>query len=101
LWTALVLTALIEPALLAALGYRTRQFVAAAVLINIVTNGTLNLARGSIHALAGPVALAVLEVAVILIEWLVLTRLTPDRGRLLACVALANAVTFALGVVLW
>jgi len=106
--TALI-TVVIETLILALAGYRTRIFIAACALINLATNLTLNAAL-SFTGESYFQFLLPAELAVVLIEWAVLS-LVADHGhpvrlfswpslRLFLFVLLANIVTFTIGVVL-
>jgi len=99
------LTIVVETLILVAAGYRTKTFIAVCVLINLATNLSLNLGLALLPTAAYWWALAVGEVAVVLIEWAVLRHVadaTPDPNRrLLGFVLVANAASFLLGPLLF
>ncbi len=111
--TSLAITLVVELAVAAALfGMRAHRDLAVLGLINVATNPMVNLllaaemaASGS-RSLADPVTattLAVLEVAVVLVEWQVLARLLPEwRGSALRMSVVMNAASFGVGMlVVW
>jgi hypothetical protein len=105
---ALVLTIAVEAPAAALLGYRTRHAIAIVALVNVATNPPLNFLLNVImlyarsRSLADPpalVALVLLEVAVVLVEWRVLAWALPDLRRRALPVALAmNAASLAVGL---
>ncbi|MDO8847101.1 MAG: hypothetical protein Q7W51_01760 [Coriobacteriia bacterium] len=113
LGTSLAITLVVELAVVAAwFGMRAPRELAVLGLINVATNPTVNLllaaemaASGS-RSLADPVTaatLAVLEVAVVLVEWQVLARLLPEwRGSALRMSVVMNVASFGVGMlVVW
>ncbi|MCL2483466.1 MAG: hypothetical protein FWF43_08670 [Propionibacteriaceae bacterium] len=108
-FSAAVLTAVIETPILFAAGYRSRRFVLVCVLVNLATNLTLSLGFG----IAGQrpwSALIPAEVAIVLIEWAVLRAVAANgdpvrwvsrpAARLFVFVLLANLTSFLIGLVL-
>ncbi|MCL2782538.1 MAG: hypothetical protein FWD80_00975 [Propionibacteriaceae bacterium] len=112
---AAALTVVIETALLAVAGYRSRRFVAVCVCINVATNVTLNVVLSVVSGALGfwPWGLVgVLEVVVVAVEWAVLRlvagpggRPVPIRARasvrLAGFVLLANLASFTVGLFLY
>ena len=102
LFSACVLTVVIETAFLALCGYRSAAFLALCVCVNIVTNILLNL---SIVPLAKMVDITyfvyVLEAAVVAAEYFVYT-LTEGRSRRLFLLTLAaNALSYGAGLFIY
>jgi hypothetical protein len=104
LFWAAGLTVVVELAVLILFGYRARLVLAADGLVNVATNLTLN----TVVALwPGPgrlVLIAVLEVAVVVVEWRVLRGFTDSETpawRLPVAVLVANAASFGAGCLLW
>jgi hypothetical protein len=101
----LLWTIAIEVCVAALWGLRTRQALLGVVGLNLVTNPTLNLVLGlfPLVALASPTygLVALLEVAVVLVEWRLLQAMFGQRRsgmlRLSLCM---NATSLALGLVL-
>ena len=100
LLAAVVLTILIETAFYFIVGYRSRVFLIACVLINFITNLPLNLALALIPANNGRVLLCPLEIAVVLIEWGVLRLFASKRRGLPALVFFANLLSFSAGLLI-
>jgi hypothetical protein len=106
LFEAAALTIVVEVAFLTAIGYRTRLFVTVCALVNLGSNLTLNLCLSFVPAVSYAPAVAVGEVAVVIIEWLVLRLALPNASRprasvrLLGFVFLANLASFTLGLLI-
>ena len=106
LWLgAAAVTIVVETVILAAAGYRTKRFLAVCVLINLATNLSLNLGLTLLPGVAYWAVLYPGEVAVVVIEWLVL-RLVAEpvrmpNGRLLGFVLAANVASFLCGPLLF
>ena len=113
LTASLAITLAVELTVAAALfGMRAHRDLSVVALINVATNPAVNLllatemaASGS-RSLADPVTaatLAVLEVAVVLVEWQVVTRLLPERrASALRMSVVMNAASFGVGLlVVW
>ena len=107
---ALALTIAIELAVVALLGVRTSREFAAVVLVNVITNPSLNCALLLVHAglvsalrpgLAGVAEwtfVIVAEVVVVLVEWKLLAwALRADSRTWLVRSATMNAASFVVG----
>jgi hypothetical protein len=91
------ITVVVETSLLAALGFRDRTFVVACILVNLASNLSVNL----IYWLWPSVAtLVIVEFAALIAEWLTLRLFDSRSWYLLGCLVLANAVTFAIGMLI-
>jgi hypothetical protein len=113
--SALALTVAIELAVVAALGGRSADELAAVALVNVITNPTLNFAlllfRGLVLSSLRPASatvaewafIAVAEIAVVLVEWRLLAwALRADSRTWLVRSAVMNATSFVLGTwLLW
>ncbi|MCL2489480.1 MAG: hypothetical protein FWF36_01950 [Propionibacteriaceae bacterium] len=106
---AAALTIVIETALLAIAGYRSRRFVTVCIFINLATNLTLNVVLGLVSAWQWGLVGA-LEVVVVIVEWAVLRLVAGPDGhpvrarasaRLAGFVLLANLASFAVGLLLY
>jgi len=110
LFGAAALTVVIETPILWFAGYRSRRFVLVCVLINLVTNLTLNLGMTVAGGLYGALIYPA-EVAVVLVEWAVLRQVADggdpvpwvgrNSARLFAFVLVANAASYLVGVLIW
>jgi len=100
---ALILTIITELAVAFTLGYRKKDFLGAVVLINLMTNPAANwifLVLGYL-ALANWPALIIIEIAVVLIEWKLLSITFKEKKReFLRLSVIMNASSFGLGLVL-
>jgi hypothetical protein len=98
----LALTEIIEVGLFVAVGLRDRWFLLVAVLINLATNLSLHLAVTLWPVTDSWPVFALMEAAVVIIEWLALAPMTAARSRLaiLGWVALANLASFGAGLLL-
>jgi hypothetical protein len=98
---AALLTVVIETSFLAAMGYRSRLFVITCVLINFVTNVTLNVTVMLLPAEAVRLLQYPLEISIVFIEWGVLKFFVSNKRKLLAFVFLANLISFLTGLLLF
>ena len=101
--TALALTLLIEVPVAWLRGLKGRRALGAVVLVNVITNPAINYVLLVVGRLASNrvywVAVAVLEVLVVLAEWrLLLWVLGGSPRRLLVTSALMNAASFTVGL---
>lgn len=100
LLAAAALTILIETVFYIVVGYRSRVFLTACVLINFITNVPLNFTLALMPENWGLILLCPLEIAIIFIEWGVLRLFTTKRRGLAALVFLANLLSFTVGVLM-
>jgi len=110
LFGAAAVTVVIETPILWLAGYRSRRFVLVCVLINVVTNLTLNLGLSFAGGLYGALIYPA-EAVVVLVEWAVLRQVAADgdpvpwigraSARLFAFVLVANAASYLVGVLIW
>jgi hypothetical protein len=105
LFGALAVTIVVELAVAALFGLRTRPAIVTVVCINLITNPALNLAVLGLwlwEPRAYWPALAALEIAAVLVEWrLLLWALGGDSRRLLLVAACMNAASLSAGFLLW
>jgi hypothetical protein len=105
LLATLALTLVVELAVAAALGLRTRRALLAVACVNLITNPPLNLLLTLVswwRPWAYAPALIALEIVVVIVEWrLLLWALGGDARRMLLVAAAMNAASLALGFLLW
>jgi hypothetical protein len=99
---ALALTVVLEGGVAFLFGLRERRLLLAVVMINVLTNITLNyllLVLGYLR-IPAPIALIVaLEAGVVLVEWrLMVYAFRMPAGRLLLLSVAANALSFSAGL---
>jgi hypothetical protein len=101
----LLLTVTIEGAIAYLLGFRTRQYMLAIALINVITHVILNyliLVLGYLGMDTTFAFIATLEVLIVIAEWQMLVYVFhSSKGRFLLTSTLANAASFFIGVLLF
>jgi hypothetical protein len=103
---AFVATIVIEVAVAALLGYRRRTEIAAVICVNLFTHPLVNYLVWLIVALrsapVGPRDIALFEISIVIIEWLLLCYAIPNGGRTrLFVLSLAiNGASYLAGLLL-
>ncbi|MBN1580290.1 MAG: hypothetical protein JXA89_06280 [Anaerolineae bacterium] len=101
----LLLTVAVEWSVACLLGFRTKQFALAVILINLITHPALNyfiLFLVYLNLDPGLGLVIVLEVAVALVEWRLLVYVFDrPRKKLFLLAVLANLASFITGLILF
>ncbi len=101
----LLLTVIIEGGIAYLLGFRTRQYMLAIALINVITHVLLNyliLVLGYLGVDTTFALIVPLEILVVIVEWQMLVYVfRGPKGRFLITSILANATSFFIGVLLF
>ncbi len=102
---ALLLTVTIEVGIAYLLGFRKKEYLLAFVMINVITNLSLNylilvLSYLNIEVTFGLILL--LETLVVIVEWQLLVYIFREpKGRFLITSILANAASFSIGLLIF
>jgi hypothetical protein len=101
----LLLTIAIECGVAYLLGLRTRQYLLAVVMINVITHVSLNyllLVLGYLNIATTFGLIVALEIVVVLVEWQLLVYVFSEpKGRFLLVAVLGNATSFLVGILLF
>ncbi|MBQ2454969.1 MAG: hypothetical protein II499_02640 [Firmicutes bacterium] len=98
MWTAMLLTVLIETPLMYFFGMRSRNEMVVVVCTNIATNLTMNLAMGAIGFF--PVVAILLELSVVFVEYHIYLLASGILPRLFLKTLAANAASLLLGLLI-
>ena len=97
---ACLLTVLVETALFALFGYRSRDDLTIVACANVLTNLTLNLLLAFVLPYDAHFWVLPLEIAVVLAEFLIYAKAFGPSKKLFVLTLAANVLSFALGVML-
>ena len=99
LYLACALTVLIETTIFISLGYgKDRLFILLCIAVNVATNLTINLV---LNAFYGVPLILTGELAVVLMEYVIYAMAVGNSVKLLLHTALANIVSFGIGILLF
>lgn len=99
LYLACALTVLIETLIFVCLGYgKDRLFILLCIAANVATNLTINLVLSEFYNMA---AILSGELLVVLVEYVIYALALGSSGKLFLHTALANIVSFTIGVLLF
>ena len=102
LLTTMLLTAIIETIFLWWCGYHRVLVLAYFFGLNMISNCSANILYKQMTYMAPkPMLMILLELGVILFEYALLGLLTGYSKKLISCVALANAFSFIIGLILF
>ena len=97
---ACIMTVIIETVFFRLFGWRGRTELVIVMLVNVITNVSLNLIISLLPDVYGSFWLIILELAVVAAEYLIYRSAFGPSGRLLPVTFFANVLSFLLGAFL-